>query len=451
MALDYLGYNDPDKKMYIYNDNMEILEEHYIGECFVDFMEIDFSQFKVFYSDMEKLFDTTYSRRGAKHDQHRVSINKKNATNFFIKYPVLKQEVIKDTAKTLDHLFNKKSTINFNSQLLDQYFNFNNEPTPLDIINYESKDLSLEEFMQYDEFMRWLGYSLNSVHDLYKQTWNFIYRYRNPYIDNLNAIINHPYMMLSDDSDSDKSLVDELYPHILQNNYKDAYIFCFDVEYSPELNSLSAMERLFLFNALYPYNRIGYIDIKTEYKFTDPKNHLLIDTAYSDDDETSFLKWFAKANVVNNAVAQIRNMNIQQFQLYPTYKLPNTLDIEFHKMIEHNIKIKKCKNCGKYFILKGDYATEYCDRIVEGEKFTCKKLAAMRTRKSKVQNNPILKEYEKAYKRMYARQSSHKISAEDFRLWVEEASSKRDLAIAEYDRNHSDNIIQNFKEYLGNK
>lgn len=52
-------------------------------------------------------------------------------------------------------------------------------------------------------------------------------------------------------------------------------------------------------------------------------------------------------------------------------------------MIEHNIRIKKCKNCGKYFVLKGDYSTDYCDRIPDGEKFTCKKLAAMKARKKK--------------------------------------------------------------------
>ena len=91
-------------------------------------------------------------------------------------------------------------------------------------------------------------------------------------------------------------------------------------------------------------------------------------------------------------------------------------------MIEHNIRIKKCKNCGKYFVLKGDYSTDYCDRIPDGEKFTCKKLAAMKARKKKVQDNPILK-YEKAYKRMYAHLSNHKISNEDFRLWAEAAAN----------------------------
>ena len=75
----------------------------------------------------------------------------------------------------------------------------------------------------------------------------------------------------------------------------------------------------------------------------------------------------------------------------------------------------------------------------------------MRAKKKKVQNNPILKEYEKAYKRMYARLSNHNLSNENFRLWVEDASSKLDSVAAEYSSSPSDDIVNQFKEYLGNK
>lgn len=124
---------------------------------------------------------------------------------------------------------------------------------------------------------------------------------------------------------------------------------------------------------------------------------------------------------------------------------------EFYTILEKKANIKKCKNCGRYFISKGDYATDYCDRIPEGEKFSCKKLAAIKARKNKVQNNPVLKEYEKAYKRMYARLSNRKISNEDFRLWVEEASQKRDRVSILYTESHSNDLIGSFKKYLGNK
>ena len=80
-----------------------------------------------------------------------------------------------------------------------------------------------------------------------------------------------------------------------------------------------------------------------------------------------------------------------------------------------------------------------------------KKIAAISARKNKVRNNPILKEYERAYKRNYARVTNHKMTAEDFRLWTEEATQKRDAFSAEYDSNPSDQLISDFKKYLGNK
>jgi len=46
--------------------------------------------------------------------------------------------------------------------------------------------------------------------------------------------------------------------------------------------------------------------------------------------------------------------------------LEEIMYLEFEKMLELDIRIKKCKNCGRYFMLKGNYQTEYCDRAQEG-------------------------------------------------------------------------------------
>ena len=433
MYLENLGYNDLNRKMYIYDDDMSILEEHFIGECFIDFMELDFSQFESFYDDVKRLFNTSFSPENAKDDRLKISINKKNATSFFEKYPILKRGVIRNVAKTLDSLFpDENHNLDFNHPLLDQYFNFISSPMRIEINNLEAMGMSDEDFLRYDQFMHWLGFSLDSVYELSKQTWNFIYEYENPYISNLSLLIQHPYLALFNGLDSDYSLTKEIYPHILQRYYRDAYIFCFDVDYCPALNSLSAMERLYLFNSLYPENHINYMDISVEYRLNALQNHLMDAPKYPGMNSDSFLDWFSKTSVTNDSIIQIKNMQIQQLQLYPTYKLDNVIGIEFHKMIEHNLKIKKCRNCGQYFILKGDYVTDCCDRIPNGEKFTCKKIVAMKTRKKKVQNNPVLREFEKAYKRMYARLTNHKISNEDFRLWMDEASVNRDSTITEY-------------------
>ena len=124
---------------------------------------------------------------------------------------------------------------------------------------------------------------------------------------------------------------------------------------------------------------------------------------------------------------------------------------ELSKMIEANVIVKRCKNCGKYFIQKQNYNNDYCNRKYNQKGQTCKDIGASLQYKNKIKDNPILKEYERAYKRNYARVTNHKLSSEDFRLWTEEATRKRDKISAEYETCPSDQLIAEFKQYLGNK
>lgn len=78
-------------------------------------------------------------------------------------------------------------------------------------------------------------------------------------------------------------------------------------------------------------------------------------------------------------------------------------------------------------------------------------MAAIEKRKEKIQNNTILKEYERAYKRNYARLSNHRLSNEEFRIWAETASQERDKLSVKYESSPSDHIVVDFKKYLGNK
>ena len=75
----------------------------------------------------------------------------------------------------------------------------------------------------------------------------------------------------------------------------------------------------------------------------------------------------------------------------------------------------------------------------------------MKARKEKVNNNPILKEYEKAYKRNYAKFINKRWNIEEFRLWAEEATERRATTSKQYKANLNEQIVQDFKKYLGNK
>lgn len=248
----------------------------------------------------------------------------------------------------------------------------------------------------------------------------------------------------------------------LQKEFEFALNFCCNDEFDQRFKSLSSLQRYYLYSQIYIDN---IYTIDRQYQ---QNNYLFLDIPSAQFQIRQLPRMPKEINcygqiinefepvtdkplLTDDLISTLSNSEITFSFRYSYSNLENYLMEELFSLIKQNTRIKKCKNCDKYFILKGDYATDYCDRIPEGEKFTCKKLAAIRARKNKVQNNPILKEYEKAYKRMYARLSNRKILNEEFRLWVEEASQERDHISAIYTNSPSNELIESFKKYLGNK
>ena len=105
------------------------------------------------------------------------------------------------------------------------------------------------------------------------------------------------------------------------------------------------------------------------------------------------------------------------------------LDLEFSKLLEEGVQFQKCGRCGRYFLSKGDYHGQYCDRIAPGESRTCQQLAAQEAYQSKLKENDgqnALNIYQKYYKRYFARVTSGSLKKEKFRQWQYEAVQKRD-------------------------
>lgn len=451
MYSELLGYKTNDEKVYICDDNLKISKEYNIGDLFIDFMELDFSDFEKFYCDVEKIFKHSSTPITSDDKFTGTTIDKHELTTFFMKYPVLKKEVINDFVHRRIRLLNGQCDFNFDLSILESFFNVEDPPIIPDELELAEKLDSIEQAVDCVLLMKRIQRSLLDVREMNRITWKFIFKFTNPYISNLEEIRNHPYSQLSNDDDSDYNITEQFYPHILQLQYKEAFTFCFDTDYCSQLNQLTSEKRLYLYDNLHPGNLIRFQDIKIEFVTQSLADKQTYANKYPESDHgPSFLEWF-KSSMTQSLIEHISHLPIDRFQLYETYHLRNIMAIEFHKMVEHNIRIKRCKNCGRYFILKGDYATDYCDRISPQGKFSCKKIAAISARKNKVRNNPILKEYERAYKRNYARVTNHKMTAEDFRLWTEEAAQKRDAFSAEYTSNPSDQLISEFKKYLGNK
>ncbi|MBQ4100448.1 MAG: hypothetical protein IJC83_02750 [Oscillospiraceae bacterium] len=138
----------------------------------------------------------------------------------------------------------------------------------------------------------------------------------------------------------------------------------------------------------------------------------------------------------------VKNMQTKLYEACSVENIDACLFLEFSKLIFNDMIVKNCAYCGKYFILKGNYKTDFCDDIPKGKKLPCKMLGSNQRLTEKILNDPIYGAYRKTYKRYYAWIRYGKISPKDFNIWAHEAKENYKLAITgEMDENE-------FFEYL---
>ncbi len=263
--------------------------------------------------------------------------------------------------------------------------------------------------------------------------------------DTFNSIYKHPYINLSNTFTVDyllsyeRSYYDADLKEI-QQKIKDLIEFCFFDTHSTKLNTLSPRERYFYFLATRK-RRYEY-EVKTHATLVFGPLKLLDDLHNKSLDAN-----FEFSNPTDELILQVKN-NLYSNLVNECHTVEDFVFWEFYSFLNNNIQIKRCLNCGNLFIPKGKYNTECCDRILENEIYSCKKLMTLKRRKEKVKSSPFIYEYEKAYKRMYARRTSNKITLEEFRLWAESASAKRDDFIQKYNSDPSEDMLLEFIIFL---
>lgn len=114
------------------------------------------------------------------------------------------------------------------------------------------------------------------------------------------------------------------------------------------------------------------------------------------------------------------------------YTIKNSFSLflfEMAHIIDNDIPVKKCKNCGNYFIPLKRSDEEYCDYIFEEKtKKTCKDVGARLARAKKEKTDEFTSEYRKLYMRLkmqYRRSPSKTYILEKLDMLVEEAKDIR--------------------------
>jgi len=232
----------------------------------------------------------------------------------------------------------------------------------------------------------------------------------------------------------------------LQHEYAKLLDFCFNTEfYKDELDGLTAASRFHLYcgttdavplrtmNMSFRFTQQGFGNISMPVRDKEAHEQLKQNPAKTlgNIDSKREPNAFEREYGINPvAVDLARVMPIPIASSYRCSSLEEILYLEFEKMLELDLRVKKCKNCGRYFILKGNYQTEYCDRIPNGETQTCQNIGATAKYAKKVKDCPALALFNRAYKRYHARLKVGSVKPDAFKKWRYEAVVMRDNCLS---------------------
>ena len=115
-------------------------------------------------------------------------------------------------------------------------------------------------------------------------------------------------------------------------------------------------------------------------------------------------------------------------KIAPVVSINNVAQLMYHElmnMIMQGHSIRKCKNCGKYFVQYGDRVVEYCDEIPEGETKPCNVIGSSRQFTASLKDDPIKQTYTRVYKKYVARRRLKTVTEGQFTTWSAEAKKLR--------------------------
>lgn len=206
------------------------------------------------------------------------------------------------------------------------------------------------------------------------------------------------------------------------------------------VRNLSVPEKLYLYEAKRVFN-IHYLN-------TNPAHALFLDTKF----ETKYivdkdLTIKEKQLDIEKIIEIMKEKNIVAEEVYELANPEEQIRFELFKVIQNNFTINKCDNCGRLFIpitssnnpnQKGRNDQKYCNNLYKDTGKTCRQIGASNRHKEKVEDSPILKEFNKEYKKMYGRHYKHpkEFSEKKFKQWsksaIELRNSYNDIQIEEF-------------------
>lgn len=223
----------------------------------------------------------------------------------------------------------------------------------------------------------------------------------------------------------------------LQREYLELLEFCFDERFYPDLlGNRHPAERFYLYRKL--HDLPTFMD-RTETVLLSGRRRTGQAMPYGMTTEEVIRRLSSQVPVTEGLRELAERYHVGSEELSAALTLPHylqigydfgsvdqILELEFTKLLESDVRFRKCQRCGRYFVLQGNYGTRYCGRVAEGETRSCQELAAQENYKKKAAGRPALAVYDRYYRRYAARKKVRQIEDADFKKWRYEAIRLRD-------------------------
>lgn len=107
------------------------------------------------------------------------------------------------------------------------------------------------------------------------------------------------------------------------------------------------------------------------------------------------------------------------------HSIYDLIDYHLRECVKRAVKLRVCKNCGRYFAVTGRSTTEYCNRPFDSKGRTCKKVGAIAQWTRSKKDDDVFKDYRREYKKRFARMKAGTLPAEEFYAWSKKAREKK--------------------------
>lgn len=216
-----------------------------------------------------------------------------------------------------------------------------------------------------------------------------------------------------------------------------------------------------IFNFILYFGEVKKLEIEYDNKKINLSNEverkILLQTNYNNISTDKNISWTKMAIISNNRIYleqldKIKDYSIKDIKMLHIFEFDTLIDLfnlSLINAIDKQVTIKKCKNCGYYFIPENRTDEVYCNRISpQNSNKTCKEYGAKKTYREEIKSTPIKYEHNKTsqYFRMKIKRCFDEKEKE--KLIIKFDKYKTDYAKKKKQYNNKKIIESDFAEWI---